>query len=104
MALSAPALGHFRYGGAAVLVHLVSVGFSPNLTLVVHVLAALILTPILSSAMNYERSTTELLVDKSVDKVLAEVGQLSEDLEDAKADYRQQVKDLEGVMRTALQN
>ena len=57
---------------------------------------------IVASTMNEDTSRMERLVDQNAAQLSDEVLQLREDLEDAKANSRQQVDDLESVMRTAF--
>ena len=79
-------------------VHLVSVGFSLDLTLIAYLFCALILAPLLASAMNADRFNVEHLIDERVDQVSDEVSQLRKDLEHTKTNYQLQLEDLESAM------
>ena len=83
-------------------VHLVSVWPHLDLTLVAYLLCALILTPLLASAMHTDRSEIEHLIDERVDQVSDGVSQLREDLEHAKTNYQLQFEDLESAMRAGF--
>ena len=82
--------------------HLLSVGFSPDCVTIAYALAGFIAAPLLSSTMNYERATTEHLVDQNVYHLSDQVSQLREDHEHAKVELRREVVDLEGFIRTSL--
>ena len=85
-----------------VVLHLLSVGFSPDRVTIAYALAGFIAAPLLSSTMNYERATTEHLVDQNVYHLSDQVSQLREDHEHAKVELRREVVDLEGFIRTSL--
>ena len=78
--------------------------FSPSLPVVVgiNLLWCVVATMILASAMNDDRTTTERLVDQKAAHLSGAFSQLREDFEDAKADYRQRLDELERVMRNAF--
>ena len=83
-------------------VHVVSVGFPFELTLIAYLFCALILAPLLAYSLNVDRFKVEHLIQERVEQVSDEVSQLREALEQARTNYQLQLEDLESAMRAAF--
>ena len=83
-------------------VHLLAMEFWPSLVTIAYIAFGLIVAPILSSAMNEDRDTTERLVGEKVDHLSEELSRLRKDLQYADEDLRLQVDDLEEFIRNGL--
>ena len=55
-----------------------------------------------ASMLNRDRSEAEQLLSQRLETLSTQIGRLKEDHEDLKVDFRQQVKDLEEVVRSTL--